>query len=99
MISMPTIIGENAEMDLSLEQCLNPGGFEKFAMEELPQFIREREIMNPCKESNPAHPIGKAQIKMRNRKPYVVYNKDMSPLPQHSPRTVKFLRLSLKAQL
>ena len=79
MISMPTIIGENAEMDLSLEQMLKtPGGFEKFAMEELPQFIREqRDYESFARKVILAHPIGKAQIKMRNRKPYVVYNKDM----------------------
>ena len=38
MISMPTIIGENAEMDLSLEQMLKTGGFEKFAMKTAPLY-------------------------------------------------------------
>jgi hypothetical protein len=76
---MTKLSNENAEMDIALEQMLKtPNGFEKFAMEELPIFIREkRDYESFARKVILAHPVGKQDIKMKNKKPYVVYNKDL----------------------
>lgn len=78
---MPIRSGAEIEMaDINLAKMLDmPGQFEKFASENLPQFIREtRDYESFGRQILAVHDVGNEDIHLINNQPYVYYPKDLN---------------------